>query len=154
MGWYAKFDGIDGSSKHKDHGGWCIVNVATAGLLGSPDLNVTNQRPSIEPVSLNVVIDKSLTNLAMAAHHNQVFPKVELHGTKTFGNVGDQTYVALILENARIMYFLMAAHDDKTKPEVVVLRLVFKKYTWQYFDFGEDGTLIGNFEFIFEVVPP
>jgi len=36
--WYAKFDGVDGSSKHKDQGGWCkIVRFSNELTRSEPD---------------------------------------------------------------------------------------------------------------------
>ena len=106
MAWYAKFDGVDGSALHKDHKAWINVNsVNMSGHKaggGGTGVGRVGGKMHLEDISMGIITDKALPKLLEAAVKGKVFKKVEIHGTATYGDAGEQTYLAVELENVQI----------------------------------------------------
>ena len=56
----------------------------------------------LEDISMGIITDKALPKLLEAAVKGKVFKKVEIHGTATYGDAGEQVYLAIELENVQI----------------------------------------------------
>jgi type VI secretion system Hcp family effector len=150
MAWYAKFDGVDGSAAHKDHPKWIVVsnmnmrgNKAGGGGTGQGRIG---GKLHLEDISLSVVTDKSLPKLLEAAVKGQVFPKVEVHGTATYGNAGEQVYLALELENVQITNYQLGVIDNGSATDDLGLSLNYEKYKTTFTQYSKDGKSEGKVE--------
>ena len=75
MAWYAKFDGVDGSAKHKDHKKW--INVASCNIGGhkagggGTGVGRVGGKMHLEDVSLGIISDKATPKLLEARRQGQ-----------------------------------------------------------------------------------
>ena len=147
MAWYAKFDGVDGSSQHKDHKGWCNANrVNMSGHKaggGGTGVSRVGGKMHLEDIALGIITDKGLPKLLEAAVKGKVFSKVEIHGTATYGDAGEQTYLAFDLENVQITSYQLGVLDNSAATDDMSMQLNFEKYkaTFTLKTGGGAGTL-------------
>jgi type VI secretion system secreted protein Hcp len=150
MAWYAKFDGIDGSSLHKDHKGWsnvssCNMSGHKAGS-GGTGVSRVGGKMHLDDVQLGIITDKGLPKLMEAAVKGKVFPKVEIHGTATYGDSGEQTYLAIELKNVQITNYQMGVLDNNSATDDLSLALNFEEFKKTFTAFSKDGKKEGNIE--------
>lgn len=150
MAWYAKFDGIDGSSVHKDHTGWCNVahvnmtgHKAGGGATGSGRVG---GKMHLDDISMGIQTDKSLPKLLEAAVKGKVFTKVEIHGTATYGNAGEQVYLAVELENVQITNYQLGVLDNNAATDDMNLALNYEKFKTSYTAYSKEGKSEGKVE--------
>jgi type VI secretion system Hcp family effector len=150
MAWYVKFDGIDGSSMHKDHKAWC--NASTVNMRGNKaggggtGVGRVGGKMHLDDISLGIVTDKALPKLLEAAVKGQVFPKVEIHGTATYGNAGEQTYLALALENVQITNYQLGVLDNDAATDDLSMSLNYEKYKTTFTAYSKEGKSEGKVE--------
>ena len=155
MAWYAKFDGVDGSSQHKDHKAWC--NVASVNMGGhkagggGTGVGRVGGKMHLEDVSLGIITDKALPKLLEAAVKGKVFKKVEIHGTATYGDAGEQIYLALDMENVQITTYQLGVLDNNAATDDMSLSLNFEKYKTTFTSYSKDGKSEGKVEFEWKV---
>jgi len=150
MAWYVKFDGVDGSSVQKDHGGWCNasrVNMTAhkAGGGGTGSGRVGGKM-HLDDISLGILTDKALPKLIEAAVKGKVFKKVDIHGTATYGNAGEQVYLGLELENVQITNYQLGVLDNDAATDDMSLDLNFEKFKTVYTAYSKEGKSDGKVE--------
>src|SRR5262245_40747378 len=150
MAWYAKFDGIDGSAQHKDHKNWTNVSVVNmsghkAGG-GATGVGRVGGKMHLEDISMGIITDKGLPKLLEAAVKGKVFKKVEIHGTATYGDAGEQTYLAMELENVQITSYQLGVLDNNTATDDMNMSLNFEKYKSTFTAYTKDGKSDGKVE--------
>ena len=113
MAWYAKFGDIEGSSQHKDHKGWCSAAVFNMGGHkaggGGTGVARVGGKMQLEDVSIGIITDKALPKLIEAGVKGKVIEKVEIEGTATYGDAGQQTYLKVELKIAQITPYQLGA---------------------------------------------
>ena len=155
MAWYAKFDGVDGSAKHKDHDKWCgVASVNIGGHKaggGGTGVGRVGGKMHLEDISMGIISDKATPKLLEAAVKGKVFKKVEIHGTATYGDAGEQTYLKVELENVQITSYQLGVLDNNAATDDLSLSLNFEKYKTTFTEYGKDGAKGGNVEFEWKV---
>ena len=155
MAWYAKFDGVDGSSQHKDHKAWIgVASVNMGGQKaggGGTGVGRVGGKMHLDDVSLGIITDKALPKLLEAAVKGKVFKKVEIHGTATYGDAGEQVYLKLELENVQITSYQLGVLDNNAATDDMSLSLNFEKYKSTFTSYSKDGKSEGNVEFEWKV---
>ena len=150
MAWYAKFDGIEGSSVHNAHAGWCnVAHVNMAGHKaggGATGSGRVGGKMHLDDISLGVMTDKGLPKLLDAAVKGKVFKKVEIHGTATYGNSGEQVYLALELENVQITNYQLGVLDNDKATDDLNMSLNFEKFKTSYTAYSKEGKSEGKVE--------
>jgi type VI secretion system Hcp family effector len=150
MAWYAQFDGIEGSSEHKDHKKW--INVAHCNLAGhkagggQTGSARVGGKMHLEDVSLGIITDKSLPKLMEAAVKGKVFKDVKIHGTATYGDAGEQTYIEVILKNVQITSYQLGVLDNNASTDDLSMTLNFEEYETKFTEYGKDGSKKGAVE--------
>ena len=86
-----------------------------------------------EDISIGIISDKATPKLLEAAVKGKVFKKVEIHGTATYGDAGEQTYLAIELENVQITSYQLGVLDNNAATDDLSMSLNFEKYTYAYF---------------------
>jgi type VI secretion system secreted protein Hcp len=155
MAWYAKFDGVDGSSAQKDHKKWCSVASVNMGGHkaggGGTGVSRVGGKMHLEDISLGIISDKATPKLLEGAVKGKVFKKVEIHGTATYGDGGEQTYLAVELENVQITSYQLGVLDNDAATDDLSMTLNFEKYKTTFTEYGKDGAKGGNVEFEWKV---
>ncbi len=155
MAWYAKFDGVDGSSVQKDHKQWCSVASVNMGGHkaggGGTGVSRVGGKMHLEDISLGIISDKATPKLLEAAVKGKVFKKVEIHGTATYGDAGEQIYLAVTLENVQITSYQLGVLDNNAATDDLSMTLNFEKYKTTFTEYGKDGAKGGNVEFEWKV---
>ena len=150
MAWYVKFDGVDGSAQHKDHKGWSNASrVNMSGHKaggGGTGVGRVGGKMHLDDLSIGIVTDKGLPKLMEAAVKGQVFPKVEIHGTATYGNAGEQVYLALELANVQITNYQLGVLDNDAATDDMQMSLNFEKYKSTFTAYSKEGKSEGKVE--------
>ena len=150
MAWYIKYDGIDGSSQHKDHKAWCVASrVNMSGHKaggGGTGVGRVGGKMHVDDINVGIVTDKALPKLLEAAVKGQVFKKVEVHGTATYGNAGEQVYLAMELENVQITNYQLGVLDNDAATDDMSMSLNFEKYKSTFTAYTKDGKSDGKVE--------
>ena len=81
----------------------------------------------------------------------KVFKKVEIHGTGTYGDAGEQVYLKVELENVQITSYQLGVLDNNAATDDLLLNLDFEKYKTTFTEYGRDGTKGGSVEFEWKV---
>src|SRR5262245_29657975 len=150
MARYAKFDGVDVSSQHKDHKNW--INVACCNMGGhkagggGTGVGRVGGKMHLDDISLGIITDKALPKLLEAAVKGKVFKKVEIHGTATYGDAGEQVYLAVELENVQITNYQLGVLDNNAATDDMNMSLNFEKYKSTFTAYTKDGKSDGKVE--------
>jgi len=147
--WYVKFDGVDGSSTTEGYEGWSdVVGVGLgAEELRAGDTGVARVggKMHLEDVTLGIITDKAMPKLLEAATKGKVFSKVEIHGTATYGDAGEQVYLAVELENVQISRYRFEGTLDLRQVQDVHLN--FETLRMIFMDRDPSGNVMGQTEF-------
>jgi type VI secretion system secreted protein Hcp len=150
MAWYAKFDGIDGSCKQKDHDGWCVASRCNMSGQkaggGGTGVSRVGGKMHLADLGLGIITDKGLPKLMEAAVKGKVFSKVEIHGTATYGDAGEQTYLAVELENVQITSYQLGVLDNDAATDDMSISLNFEKVKTTFTAYNKEGKSEGKVE--------
>jgi type VI secretion system Hcp family effector len=111
--WYAKFDGVDGSSKAAGHDKWIELQSFSVGLTpqslprGAGRVTVTKRQ------------DVATPKLMEAATKGKVFPSVRLDVSSTSG--GRTTYIRYELKNVYITSYSIGGASSAAPTETMAL---------------------------------
>ncbi len=155
--YYIKFDGIDGEAVDKDHSGWSdllsfgqALRTISGGLSSDGS---TRQRGDVilEDISLVKQLDKASPKLAEAVATGRAFPKVEIHVTTSYTDVGRVTYYKYELTNVIVTSYSVGgsgAVDDVPMEQVT---LNFAKVKVIYTENDAAGNKKGDTEYTWTV---
>ena len=142
MAWYAKFDGVDGSSASQSHERWMDVTSFSQSVV---------QKSSSSPIHIGVgelqectiskSMDKGSPTLFLACCNGRVFSEVLIDMTRTSGSGQEEAVVRLRLEKVRILGHSMSGDAGSSAPSEQ-LSLVYEKITY-------DQLVPGGFERMF-----
>lgn len=149
MAIFAKFDGVDGECKDKDHINWTEVHnfsfgVSKATIQGSTGSLRRHGDTHVSDFTFSRTIDKASPKLFEACAQGKVFAKVEVHVTASYTDSGRVTYDAYNLEHAQIISYQVTSASDSPGTEHLVLN--FEKYKNTYTEHDEKGKKKGNVE--------
>jgi len=150
MAWYVKFDGVDGSSTQKDHKTWCVASrVNMSGQKaggGATGAGRVGGKMHLDDIAVGIMTDKALPKLLEAAVKGQVFKKVDIHGTATYGNAGEQVYLGLELENVQITHYQLGVLDNDAATDDMQMALNYEKYKTTFTAYSKEGKSDGKVE--------
>ena len=101
FGFFDEVAGVDMDPMHTD---WPRIDslFVPSDTDGTPQGTRVGGPMGFEDISMGIIADKATPKLLEAAVKGKVFKKVEIHGTATYGDAGEQTYLAIELENVQI----------------------------------------------------
>jgi type VI secretion system secreted protein Hcp len=149
MAFFAKFEGIQGESKEKEHKDWTDVSSVSFSvhMAGAGAAGQTRRRgaATVEDIQITREYDKSSPKLEEAVLSGKVFPKVEIHNTATFGDA-KAVFLKLELKDVKITsyHFSGSTRGDAVPTESLSLNFGEKKHT--YTEYDNKGTKKGNVE--------
>jgi type VI secretion system secreted protein Hcp len=155
MAVFAKYDGIDGECKDKDHDAWIDVLSVDWGAH-KPGGGTTGQSRRrggaiVEDVTLTIEYEKAAPKVQEKCLKGEVIPKVEIHQTSTYGGAR-AVYLTYELTNVMVTsYQVNASGNDEAGPPTVVLGNNFEKIKVTYTEFDQKGSSKGNVEYEFDV---
>jgi type VI protein secretion system component Hcp len=101
----------------------------------------------LEDITLGIITDKkALPKLLEAAVKGKVFKKVEIHGTATYGDAGEQVYLAIDLENVQITSYQLGVLDNNAATDDLQIALNFEKYKSVFTSYSKEGKSEGKVE--------
>ena len=155
MAWYVKFGDIEGSSVQKDHKKWCAAAAVSMGGHkaggGGTGVGRVGGKMHLEDVSIGIITDKSLPKLMEAAVKGKVLDKVEIEGTATYGDAGEQVYIHVELKNAQITSYQLGVMDNDASTDDMSMTLNFEEHKTVFTEYGKDGKKGGNIETTWKV---
>jgi len=155
MSWYAKFGDIEGSCQHKDHKNWCSAAVVNLGGHkaggGGTGVARVGGKMHLEDVNIGIISDKATAKLIEAARKGKVIDKVEIEGTATYGDAGEQTYIKVELINAQITSYQLGVLDNDAATDDLSMTLNFEEDKIVFTEYGKDGKKGGNVETTWKV---
>ncbi len=150
---YLKFDGVDGEATDEGHKDWIELlsfsqSIQNRGAGVGAGASRQRSAPVIEDIVVTKELDKSSPKLAEACLSGKVFPKVEIHLTKSSGE-GSVTYFKYELKNVYITsYQLGGSGDDRPMEQ---LSLNFEEIKVNYTELDEDGQPEGDVSYQWNV---
>lgn len=153
--WYAKFDGVDGSSQATAYPGWCVVAAFSQGMQRDQTDLATPRSGRLVFAEFKIVkvLDQASPKLAEAVCTGKVIPKVEIHLTS--GDTGGrqpQVYYQYELENVRITsYQIGGSSSGSDSIPTETLSLNFDSIKTVFKEFDAAGREKGRVEFEWKV---
>jgi type VI secretion system secreted protein Hcp len=154
MAGYIKFDGIDGESQDKDHKGWSDIDSFSQGLVKpGTGTGVQRRRSDVEfqDITISKSLDKASPKLAEAVAKGKVFPKVEIHVTRSYTDKGRQTYYLYELKNVMVTAYQVGGAVQSSDIPMESLALNFEEIKVEYKEAGADGKEKGSVCYTWEV---
>ena len=153
-GMYVKFEGVDGEAQDGDYRGWCNALSFSQGqsMLGG-GTGATRRRGDVVFEDMVVVkeLDRASPKLAEAVCRGKVYPKVEIHLTRTYTNTGRVTYYTYELNNVLIAGYRIGGSDYSEHIPTEEISLNFEEIKVTYTEIDERGTTRGNVEYEWRV---
>jgi type VI secretion system secreted protein Hcp len=149
-GMFIKFDGVDGEAQGGSYGGWCNALSFSQGQSsaeGQISAGATRQKADVVFEDIVVVkeLDKASPKLAEAVCKGTVYPKVEIHLTRSY--TGLVTYYAYELKNVLIVGYRIGGSGYSEHVPTEELSLSFEEIKVTYTEFDEGGRAKGNVEY-------
>jgi len=140
-GMFIKFDGVDGEAQDGNYRGWCNALSFSQGQ-SLPDGGVvgpTRQRANVvfEDVVVVKELDKASPKLAEAVCRGKVFPRVEIHLTRSY--TGLVTYYTYELKNVLIVGYRIGGSGYSEHVPTEKISLSFEEIKVTYTEFDEGG---------------
>ena len=155
MAAYIKFDGIDGESLDKDHGGWSDILSFSQAVHqpGGGATGATRRRGDVilEDVCCAKEMDKASPKIAEAVCKGRVFPKVEIHLTASYTDEGRVTYYAYELTNVMVSSYNVSGSGQAEDVPTEDFSLNFEEIKVTYTENDAKGKKKGNVEYTWKV---
>ena len=150
---FAKYDGVDGESRDRDHPKWIDVLSVEWGM-DRPGSSAASRRRGdvvVRDFFLVVEYDKASPKLAEKCLKGAVIPKLEIELTANYGGTR-ATYLKYELKNVMITSFQVnASGNDEAGPPTVVVGSNFEEIKVTYTEFDDTGKPLGNVEYEWKV---
>ena len=155
-GMFIKFEGVDGEAQNGSYRGWCnALSFSQGQSLGEGQRLVGAPRQRADVVFEDIVVvkelDKASPKLAEAVCQGKVFPKVEIHLTRSYKNTGLVTYYAYELINVLIVDYRIGGSGYSEYIPTEEISLSFEEIKVTYTEFDESGATKGNVEYEWSV---
>ena len=151
-GMFIKFEGVDGEVQSGSYRGWCnALSFSQGQSLPDGGAGTTRQRANVVFEDIVVVkeLDKASPKLAEAVCKGTVFPKVEIHLTRSY--TGLVTYYAYELKNVLIVGYRIGGSGYSEHVPTEELSLSFEEIKVAYTEFDEQGRAKGNVEYVWRL---
>ena len=155
MAVFAKYDGLDGESKDSNHAAWIDVLSVDWGMA-KPGGGTTGQSRRrggavVDDLTLTIEYEKASPKLQEKCLNGEVFPKVEIEQTSTYGGAR-ATYLKYELKNVMITSCSVSASgNDESGPPTVVVANNFEEIKVTYTEYDDTGSSKGNVEYEYKV---
>ena len=153
---FGYFDEVAGVPMDPLHTDWPRIDslLVPSDSDGTPQGTRLHGTMGFEDISIGIVSDKATPKLLEAAVKGKVFKKVEIHGTASYGDAGEQTYLAIKLENVQITSYQLGVLDNNAATDDLSMSLNFEKYTYDYFQRDPAGNEVGRATMVWEAPGP
>ncbi len=144
---FAKYDGVDGESKDRDHDKWIDVLSVDWGSVHRE--SAKKNRPAVNVVDSMVItmdFEKASVSLLKASSQGTVIPKLEIEQTANYGGAR-ATYLKYELKNVLVTSFDVNASGNDESPPTVVIGNNFEEIKVTYTEFDDKGNPIGTTSF-------
>jgi type VI secretion system secreted protein Hcp len=149
---YLKFEEIEGEVTEPAYRGWSELVAFSQGYSSSAAVAGATRRRArmnVEDLTCVKALDKSSPKLAEAALKGTVFPKVDIHMTRSFSGKGKQAYYIYELKNARISSYNISSSGSEMPVEEITISFSEIKVT--YTEYDSRGNKKGNVEYSWKV---
>ena len=155
-GMFIRFEGVDGEVQSGSYRGWCNALSFSQGQSlpdGGVIVGTTRQRANVVFEDIVVVkeLDKASPKLAEAVCKGTVFPKVEIHLTRSYTNTGLVTYYTYELKNVLIVGYRIGGSGYSEHIPTEEISLNFEEIKVTYTEIDEGGRAKGNVEYTWRV---
>lgn len=140
---FAKYDGIEGESKDKNHVNWIDVSSLDWGV--SRESTTREGGPVIEDLIISMEYEKASPKLLEAAFSGNVIPKLKIELTSTYGGA-KATYLEYEFKNVLVTSYKINASGNDAGPPTVVIGNSFEEIKVTYTEFDSEGKPKGNVE--------
>jgi len=149
-GMFIRFEGVDGEAQDSRYIGWCnALSFSQGQSLPEGEAGTTRQRADVVFEDIVVVkeLDKASPKLAEAVCKGMVFPKVEIHLTRSYTNTGLVTYYTYELNNVLIVGYRIGGSGYSEHIPTEKITLSFEEIKVTYTEIDEGGRPKGNVEY-------
>jgi type VI secretion system secreted protein Hcp len=154
MAGYIKFDGVDGESVDDKHKGWSDIESFNQ-VIHKPGTGTGVQRRRgdvvLDDILVVKAIDKASPKLAEAVCKGKVFPKVEIHVTRSYTDNARETYYAYELKNVQVLSYSVGGATQSDQQPLEEFTLNFEEIQVTYTEADNAGSVKGNIEYTWKV---
>ncbi len=153
-GMFIRFEGVDGEVQSGSYRGWCnALSFSQGQSLPDGSAGAIRQRADVVFEDIVVVkeLDKASPKLAEAVCQEKVFPKVEIHLTRSYTGMGLVTYYAYELKNVLIVGYRIGGSGYSEDVPTEELSLSFEEIKVTYTEFDGGGRAKGNVEYVWRL---
>jgi type VI secretion system secreted protein Hcp len=152
---FIKFDGVDGEAKEKNHKKWSNIIAFNQGmhLPEGESTGPARRRGGVflDDIVVRKKLDKASPKIAEGVLKGKVFPKVEIHVTSSYADVGRMTYYAYELKNAMVTSYNISRGNKPKQLPVEELAMNFEEIKVTYTEVNKKGEIAGNVEYSWNV---
>ena len=152
---YVKFEGVDGEAEDKDHKGWSDILSFSQGqssAVGSTGSTRLRGDVVFEDIVVVKELDKASPKLAEAVCLGKVFPRVEIHLTRSYTDAGRVTYYRYELRNVQIASYHIGGSGQGEDVPTEEISFSFEEIKATYTETDATGKAKGNVEYQWSVV--
>ena len=154
MGYFAKYDGVDGESDDGNHGKWVDIISIDWGAQkpGGGATGASRRRGAaiIEDLTITMEYEKASPKLQEKCLKGEVIPKLEIELTRMFP-AGQATYLRYELKNVMVTSFDFSGIEESGERPILTVNNNFEEVKVTYTEYDEDGKSQGNVEFEYKV---
>ena len=149
---YIKFEGVDGEATDRDHGNWSELLSFSQSINASTGDGATRRRGDVvlEDVVVRKTLDRASPKLAGAIAQGKVFPKVEIHLTASYTDVGRVTYYAYERKNVQVVSYRVGS-SSPSDGAMESFSLNFEEIKVTYTENDSAGKTKGNTAYTWKV---
>ncbi|MEX2243847.1 MAG: type VI secretion system tube protein Hcp [Fimbriimonadaceae bacterium] len=130
MPWFAKFDGVDGSSVSQHHERWMdLMSFSQSVVQASSSSPIHVGVGELQECTISKSMDKGSPTLFLACCKGRVFAEVLIDMTRSSGTGQEEAVVRLRLERVRITGHAMSGDAGSSAP-TEQLSLNYEKITY------------------------
>ena len=146
---YLKFDGVDGEATAAGHEGWIEI-LSVSESISRPDAGstgATRRRGAAEfsDIEVSKLLDRTSPKLREALAQGKVYPKVEIHITRSCIDAAQATYFSYELTNSMLNVVSLSG-TNTASPPVEELSMNFERIKWTYDDLDTNCDSRGKVE--------
>ncbi|MGM0575435.1 MAG: Hcp family type VI secretion system effector [Myxococcota bacterium] len=143
MAGYIRFDGIEGEAEAKGYEGWSRLH-SVAQVIHRSGAEGVDEDAVLEDLLVAKRVDVASPLIAQAICEGRVFPKVEIHLTRTGKEGGEARYFTWVLEGARVVDYSVGGRAERDEHPVEEISLAFDAIRGVYTRLDAQGKARGE----------
>jgi type VI secretion system secreted protein Hcp len=154
MGYFARYEGIDGESQDAEHDKWIEIQSIDWGAhqpdMGSSGISRRRGGAEVGDFTVTFLYEKAATKLAEKCLRGSIIPKLEIELT-TMSGEASKTFLKYEMQNVMISSYDVTGNREEGVPPLVTVSNNFEEIKVTYTEYDNEGNPKGNTDFTYNV---